>query len=641
MRRMRTTLLLAVAGFGLLWLIAPVAQSPPAWGATDPHGGYTVQTDMCATCHRTHTAASPRLINTAPSGNAFCYSCHDGTGASATPIVSTHGNVDFAGVEADFALGCVSCHEPHGSPNLYSIRSDAVVEAGTPITVGPIVFAATTGPNSFDDGTSATSSRLCVACHESPDNQGYPMVDHVGAANHLGGANYEGQDCTGCHSHSADGTRENFDGFMPVGGCTTCHAVAQDNGDGVPVGGRRAVVPDFENNSHHVQGTVSDIDCVACHEMTQHQQGQVRLRDPDTGNFLLALIDRPEDDPAVAAALEPWCLACHDADGAGGVAPFQDAVMPPIVDATAWNAAQHGGSQTCYDCHRNGHGSDHEPILIANYVTADNTNFSTASYQLCFTCHIQNTVLGGSVQNAFNDYHDEHVLDRNAPCAHCHSPHAPYDVGESGLIDLRFGVTNLDAALLTGFDYSSAFQVTATTGRCYLACHGATHNPFSYTRVNPGNTTGGAPLLTPLDIPPPPTTTTTSTTTTSTSTTTTTSPTTTTSTTPSTTTTTSSTTTTSTTVVDPPPTTWDNSIANLLTDNCGACHTGAAPLGGLDIGTYQSALDGGNSGPGIVPGDPDASLIYTTQAAGGHAARLTDEQIAELLAWIEAGAPET
>ena len=41
---------------------------------------------------------------------------------------------------------------------------------------------ATTGANSFDDGTSPTSSRLCVACHESSDNQGFPMTNHIGAA---------------------------------------------------------------------------------------------------------------------------------------------------------------------------------------------------------------------------------------------------------------------------------------------------------------------------------------------------------------------------------------------------------------------------------------------------------------------------
>ncbi len=259
----------------------------------------------------------------------------------------------------------MSCHEPHGSTNLSAIRQYPEVEASTPITVGPVTFTATTGLNSFDDGTSATSSRLCVACHESPDNQGYPMTNHVGAADHLGGANYEGQYCIDCHPHSADGTRTNLDGFMPVGGCTNCHAVPQDNGDGVPVGGRRAVVPDFENNSHHVQGTVGDIDCVACHEMTQHQQGQVRLKNADTG-AVLALIDRPSNDPAVAAALEPWCLACHDANGAGGAAPFSDGIMPPVIDATAWAAASHDTSAavgTCWNCHDNGHGSVKQKLL--------------------------------------------------------------------------------------------------------------------------------------------------------------------------------------------------------------------------------------------------------------------------------------
>ena len=85
--------------------------------------------------------------------------------------------------------------------------------------------------------------------------------------------------------------------------------------------------------------------------------------------------------------------------------------------------------------------------------------------------------------------------------------------------------------------------------------------------------------------------------------------------------------------------TWDGSFAALLADSCGACH-GAGALGGLDVTSFSLAVEGGNSGPGIVPGDSNASKIYTKQAAGGHPGQLTDDQIAELAAWIDAGASE-
>lgn len=37
--------------------------------------------DMCAACHRTHTAQAPNLLTAGPNQDDFCFSCHDGSGA--------------------------------------------------------------------------------------------------------------------------------------------------------------------------------------------------------------------------------------------------------------------------------------------------------------------------------------------------------------------------------------------------------------------------------------------------------------------------------------------------------------------------------------------------------------------------------
>ena len=63
-------------------------------------------------------------------------------------------------------------------------------------------------------------------------------------------------------------------------------------------------------------------------------------------------------------------------------------------------------------------------------------------------------------------------------------------------------------------------------------------------------------------------------------------------------------------------------------------------MGGLNLTTYADLLNGGQSGPVVVPGDSANSLLVTIQLAGGHPGQLTPEEIARLQAWIDANALE-
>lgn len=85
--------------------------------------------------------------------------------------------------------------------------------------------------------------------------------------------------------------------------------------------------------------------------------------------------------------------------------------------------------------------------------------------------------------------------------------------------------------------------------------------------------------------------------------------------------------------------TWDNSIGALFEANCTTCH-GSGAMGGLNLSTYADAMNGGNSGPVIVPGDGENSLLVQKQQAGDHPGQLTPEEIAQVIDWINAGALE-
>ena len=91
---------------------------------------------------------------------------------------------------------------------------------------------------------------------------------------------------------------------------------------------------------------------------------------------------------------------------------------------------------------------------------------------------------------------------------------------------------------------------------------------------------------------------------------------------------------------------FQSEIRPLLEAQCLACHSDSNPLGGLSIETRESALEGGASGPSIVPGKPGESpllgrSILETGAAGAMppaGPRLESDQLASLRSWILDGA---
>jgi cytochrome b subunit of formate dehydrogenase len=85
--------------------------------------------------------------------------------------------------------------------------------------------------------------------------------------------------------------------------------------------------------------------------------------------------------------------------------------------------------------------------------------------------------------------------------------------------------------------------------------------------------------------------------------------------------------------------TWDGYFSGLFRNRCSSCH-GVTSVGGLSLSTYQDALNGGNTGPAVIPGDPDNSVLVLKQSAGNHPGQLTIDELDQVIAWILAGAPE-
>ena len=85
-------------------------------------------------------------------------------------------------------------------------------------------------------------------------------------------------------------------------------------------------------------------------------------------------------------------------------------------------------------------------------------------------------------------------------------------------------------------------------------------------------------------------------------------------------------------------------IEPILTENCVSCHQASMAAGGLRLDAPENALQGGASGPGIVPGKAQKSLVYlrltdtTEKRMPPVGTALTDAQVALIRAWINGGA---
>ena len=84
---------------------------------------------------------------------------------------------------------------------------------------------------------------------------------------------------------------------------------------------------------------------------------------------------------------------------------------------------------------------------------------------------------------------------------------------------------------------------------------------------------------------------------------------------------------------------WEGKYQALFRNRCSTCH-GFTAVGGLSLASYEEALKGGNNGPAIVPGDPDASVLVQVQSPGNHPGQLTIDELQQVIDWILAGAPE-
>ena len=89
---------------------------------------------------------------------------------------------------------------------------------------------------------------------------------------------------------------------------------------------------------------------------------------------------------------------------------------------------------------------------------------------------------------------------------------------------------------------------------------------------------------------------------------------------------------------------FENNVRPLLVQRCAECHTGSTPEGSLLVDDIAAISKGGMSGPAVVPGEPENSLLLERVVTDDEELlmppedRLSDKEVGILRKWIADGA---
>lgn len=411
---------------------------------------------QCTACHSPHDNANGKFLVVSNVKSALCTNCHNKSywagsdhatstktwnGTGTNPWTHTTNSPQNVTNNA-----CESCHRPHTAAGKKQLLNSATEETNCLVC---------------HSGTVATSTKNIATELAKTSHHGvasYLNVHDAAEANLVATAHVE---CVDCHNpHSANAT-----------------AGAANAGTAVTIPGSLSNVRGVDISGNPVSPVVAEYQiCLRC-----HGSGTAKVPTPTTARVIVSNDKRAQFDTTNPSF--------HPVAAAG-----KSATVPSLL--TGWTT---GSRVKCTDCHNNNagpystgtgitasgtapngpHGSTNPALLERAYTKTDNTTESAAAYAMCYKCH-NRTLIIGTGTNSFKE-HNKHIVSEKTPCNVCHDPHGvSSSAGGTALSNAR--LINFNTAIVTksGTQAIRWERVGTAGGRCYLVCHGANHNPWTY-----------------------------------------------------------------------------------------------------------------------------------------------------------------
>ena len=385
---------------------------------------------QCTTCHDPHNNTHGYFLRMNNRRSSLCVTCHNMSGwsgsAHAVSVKSVAGsqrdswnNLSYQSVGD---IGCEGCHRPHNAGSPQRLLRHEAEES-----------------NCFSCHDGSVASKNIHAEFQKPFS--HPVDNSTGIHNPTEKPNamawhVECQDCHDPHQSAASPAAQ-APLIKP-----TMKGVSGVTGTGAVVTEAR-----YEYQV-----------CYKCHAGTSGSANATPVVDR---------IDRSTD---VAFEFSSANASYHPIEAAG-----KNSDVPSLMQGYTVSSMIY-----CTDCHgsnagaggaKGPHGSTHEPMLVKNYSTADNTRESSPAYALCYTCHNSSSILD---DDSF-DKHKKHIKGEHTPCSVCHDPHG--SANNTHLINFDRDVVFRSDKAKSGPTFEDrGFR----RGSCTLTCHGKDHKDEDY-----------------------------------------------------------------------------------------------------------------------------------------------------------------